>query len=99
MWSPESRLSLDPVRGYAERKNLFPIAANFEMDTRTPVGATLCGRPAQLLGFPVKNLRFGRRRLLFPTKRTRAPTKAMLLWEKGRTAEEAMLFRQEKRAK
>ena len=35
-------MTLDPMRGYTEWKNLFPSAANFEMDTRTPVGATLC---------------------------------------------------------
>ena len=40
-----SRLSLDPVRDYAERKNLLPSAANFEMDIRTSVGATPRGRP------------------------------------------------------
>ena len=73
------------MRGYAERKNLLPSAADF-------VGATRRRRTAHLLGFPAKNLRFGRRRLLFPTKRTRVPTKALLLWDKGGTAEEAMLF-------
>ena len=60
---------------------------------------TLDPSSAHLFGFPAKNLRFGHRRLLFPTKRTRVPAKALLLWEKGRTAEEVMLFRQEKRAK
>ena len=33
------------MRDYAEWKNLFPSAANFEMDTRTSVGATPRGRP------------------------------------------------------
>ena len=43
-WSP-GNVTFHPMRDYAEWKNLSLSAADFEMETRTSVGATPRGRP------------------------------------------------------